>query len=188
MTFSREPRTFTKFIWVLTVGSAVGFGCARVEVQAPKEPIKMDISMRLDVYQHVVKDIDEIENIVSGKSATQHAWASFLVQTAYAGDLDPAVEAAAIRRRDRKTEVESLLSRGAVGENNQGFLAVRGSDASAGDVVNSENADRQAIYEGLAKKNGTSVGEIQKVYAERLRGSAPSGSPIQTPDGAWSVK
>jgi len=29
---------------------AVGLGCARVSVQAPKDPIKVDISMRLDIY------------------------------------------------------------------------------------------------------------------------------------------
>ncbi|MDD5729736.1 MAG: hypothetical protein PHN57_01210, partial [Candidatus Omnitrophica bacterium] len=41
-------------------------GCARVRVEAPKEPIKVDISMRLDIYQHVTKDINDIENIVTG--------------------------------------------------------------------------------------------------------------------------
>lgn len=185
MIFSRYPESFVKFVWVLAGASALGFGCARVEVQAPKEPIKMDISMRLDVYQHVVKDIDEIENIVAGNPA-QHALASFLVQTAYAADLDPAVEAAALRRRDRKAQVEAWLSQGAVGEDNRGLLAVRGTaDAQA---VAAENADRSLIYEALAKKNGTSVPEIQKVYAERLRNDAPSGAPVQTPDGAWTVK
>jgi uncharacterized protein YdbL (DUF1318 family) len=188
MTFSREPRTFVKFMWVLVIGSAAGFGCARVEVQAPKDPIKMDISMRLDVYQHVVKDIDEIENIVAGKPAGQLAWASFLVQTAYAADLDPAVEAAAIRRRDRKWQVDSLLSEGFLGENYQGYLEVRknGNDARA--AADAENADRTVIYESLAKKNGTTVGEIQKIYAEKLRGSAPGGSPVQSTDGAWGTK
>ena len=186
MIFSRKPEAFMKFVWILTGASALGFGCARVEVQAPKDPIKMDISMRLDVYQHVAKDIDDIENIVAGKPGLQQALASFLVQTAYAGDLEPAVEEAALRRRDRKAQIASWLSQGAVGEDNQGLLMVRGSaDAQ---TVSAENADRSLIYEALAKKNGTSVGEIRKVYAERLRNDAPAGSPIQTPDGAWTTK
>ena len=189
MIFSRKPEAFMKFIWILAGASALGFGCARVEVQAPKDPIKMDISMRLDVYQHVAKDIDDIENIVSGKTPAQHAFASFLVQTAYAGDLDPSVEEAALRRRDRKAQVEALLSQGVLGEDNRGLLAVRGAvDAAAEQTVAAENTDRTLIYGALAKKNGTSVGEIQKVYSERLHGNAPVGAPIQSPDGAWTVK
>lgn len=43
-------------------------GCARVSVQAPKDPIKVDISMRLDIYQHIKNDIDDIESIVTGSS------------------------------------------------------------------------------------------------------------------------
>ena len=54
------------------VGSLVLGGCASVQVNAPKEPIKMDISMRLDVYQHVVKDIDDIESIVAGGGKVGH--------------------------------------------------------------------------------------------------------------------
>jgi len=38
------------------MGVFLTVGCAKVQVQAPKEPIKVDISMRLDVYQHVEKD------------------------------------------------------------------------------------------------------------------------------------
>ena len=165
-------------------------GCARVEVQAPKEPIKMDISMRLDVYQHVVKDIDAIENIVSGNTGgVQHAFAEFWVETAYAESLDPAVESAAYRRRDRKNQIDALLAQGVVGENRSGLLSVRGaSDGAAQEAVNAENSDRMIIYQSLAQKNGTSVEEIQKVYAERLRSSAPAGSPVEYPGGVWGTK
>ena len=48
-------------------------GCAKVRVEAPKEAFKVDISMRLDIYQHVGKDIDSIENIVSGAAQKQSA-------------------------------------------------------------------------------------------------------------------
>jgi uncharacterized protein len=175
----------SKFIWMLAGASAISFGCARVEVQAPKEPIKMDISMRLDVYQHVVKDIDAIEDIVSGKTSAQHALADFLVKTAYAADLDPAIEDAALRRRGRKAEVEGSLSQGKAGENNLGLLESRsGADQT---LVSAENSDRMIIYEALAQKNGTSVREIQKVYAEKLRANAPKGSPLQNADGSWGT-
>ena len=49
-----------KKIFLACCAVVIGLGCARVRVEAPKEAIKVDISMRLDVYQHVQKDIDEI--------------------------------------------------------------------------------------------------------------------------------
>ena len=55
-----------KIALILMLGVIFSLGCARVMVQAPKEPIKVDISMRLDVYQHIQNDIDDIESIVSG--------------------------------------------------------------------------------------------------------------------------
>ncbi len=187
MTGSKKGAGFTMIQIILLYSALFGMGCARVQVEAPKDPIKMDISMRLDVYQHVTKDIDQIESIVSGSKPM--AWAEFLVQTAYAGDLDPAVEQAATRRRDRRSKIVSLESQGLVGENSAGLLTVRGSlDGSAQQAVDSENQDRSAIYQALAAKNGTAVEEIQKVYSERLRKDAPGGAPVQNPDGSWSVK
>ncbi len=169
---------------VVLYSALAALGCARVQVEAPKDPIKMDISMKLDVYQHVVKDVDDIESIVKGSKPL--AWAEFLVTTAYADDLDPAIQEAAGRRRDRHAQITSMLSQGLVGESRSGMLEVKGAaDAS---VVSAENADRSAIYQALARKNGTSVEEIQKVYAERLRNDAPSGAPVQNADGSWAVK
>jgi len=173
------------------IGGLVGvFGCASVEVKAPKEPIKMDITMRVDVYQHVVKDIDDIESIVSGDSAAAKPSNLSLVGTAHASDLDPAVEKAALRRKGRLSEVYAALSKGAVGENNGGLLTVRNSSAApnTAKIVGEENSDRMIIFKSLAGKNGVAIGEIQKVYAERLQKSAPAGSPIQDPDGDWGKK
>ena len=148
----------------------------------------MDISMRLDVYQHVVKDINEIENIVSGGSP-QHAFAEFLVTTAYAESLEPGVESAAYRRRDRKTQVQSLLGQGIAGETRTGLLSVRSSTDNANqDLINAENADRMTIYKSLAQKNGTPTEEIQKVYATRLANDAPSGSQVENQEGQWQTK
>ena len=173
---------------ILVLYSALfGLGCARVQVEAPKDPIKMDISMRLDVYQHVTKDIDQIEELVSEPKTT--AFADFLVETAYASDLDPAVEEAASRRRGRHDQIVSLESQGIVGVNSSGLLAVRGAaDAATQQLVDAENQDRSMIQQALAAKNGTSVEDVQKVYAEKLRGKVPSGTPIQDPDGSWTVK
>lgn len=185
MMSSKTEHKLPRFILTILLMSGLSYGCARVEVQAPKDPIKMDISMRLDVYQHVAKDIDDIESLVSG--STQHAWAEWLVATAYAGNLSPEIESAAMRRRDRRASVVSALSAGQLGENNLGLLEARGSgDASR--IASEENADRMIIYSALASRENVAVSEIQKVYAERLRNDAPGGSPVQGADGNWTTK
>ncbi len=170
------------FLVLLAVFAAIG--CARVQVEAPKEPIKLDIAMRLDVYQHVVKDIDEIENIVAGKGKKELS--GFFITNAYADSLDPQVEAAAIRRRDRKGSVASLLSQGSAGEGRNGLLVQRSGGGES--VIQEENADRMVIYQALAQKNGTSVSDVQKLYAERLQKDAPSGAPVEQASGEWTTK
>ena len=175
-------------------------GCARVSLQAPKEPIKLDISMRLDVYQHVQKDIDSIEDIVSGskkanKAADKQSLLNYFVSTAYAQDaLDPQVEQAALNRKARRAEIVSLLQAGAVGENKLGLLEIRkAADPIASQAVAAENKDRMVIYKSLAAKNNTAVEDIQKPYASRLQNDAPPGAPIETfnsstGDYQWQTK
>ena len=166
-------------------------GCATVKVQAPKEPIKVDISMRLDVYQHVQKDIDAIENIVTGAgdASKPQSFMRFLTATAYAQELSPELENAALRRKARYNELTSLEEAGVVGETREGLVAVKGlSAASVEQLVKDENQDRMIIYDEIAFKNGTSVEDVQKIYAERLQQSAPSGTPIETKNGTWETK
>ncbi|MFA5164315.1 MAG: DUF1318 domain-containing protein [Candidatus Omnitrophota bacterium] len=170
-------------------------GCASVQVKAPKDPIKVDITMRLDVYQHVEKDIDSIEDIVSGKSTPKPKGGmqlNFLMANAYAEDgLSADVEQAALRRRDRKDELVSWEQKGVLGENAMGLVEARSGQAPGG-LVDSENADRMIIYKGIAKKNGTSVEDVQKIYAVRLHEDAPSGTPIEVIAAAgnrvWKTK
>jgi uncharacterized protein YdbL (DUF1318 family) len=170
-------------------------GCATVEVKAPKDPIKMDIAMRLDVYQHVVQDVDDIESIVEGRSGKAATVVSsiggFFVGTAYADDggLSPDATNAAYRRRDRRDELSSLEVQGVLGEGRSALVVVRSSgNARAQQVMTDENNDRMIIYRAIAAKNGSSVEDVQKVYAERLRAGVPAGTQVQNADGSWSKK
>jgi uncharacterized protein YdbL (DUF1318 family) len=171
----------------------LGLGCARVRVEAPKEPIKVDISMRLDIYQHVQSDINDIENMVSGKD--KQSLLEYFTATAFAqGSLPAEVEQAAGRRKDRKAEIVSWQAKMAIGENKMGLLEVRGAVfAGVSDLVSRENSDRMVIYREVARKNGASVEEVQKLYAKRLQSDAPAGTPIEVLDAAtgryqWKVK
>ncbi|MFC1632259.1 DUF1318 domain-containing protein [Candidatus Omnitrophota bacterium] len=191
-----------KLITVLLLMVVVGLGCASMQVGGTKEPIKVDISMRLDIYQHVEQDIDAIESIVSGAQekkapADDQSFLRFFLTNAYAqGGLSSAVEQAALRRRDRLSQLAALESKAVVGENKQGLVEIRNAQAADGAVsqmVSAENSDRMLIYREVAKKNGTSVNEVQKLYAKRLQADAPSGTPIEVLNQAsgayqWQLK
>ena len=183
--------------------ASVSMGCARVRVEAPKEPIKVDVSMRLDIYQHVAKDIDNIESIVSGAgqksgAADKSSFLSpFALDTAWAQEqLSPEVEAAALRRRDRFQSLQSLEQSGVVGENRLGLVEVRSPSNASNDtyaLVKAENADRMSIYQAISKTNNLALEEVEKLYAQRLQTSALSGTPIEVLDQAkgdfiWKTK
>lgn len=179
----------------------LGLGCARVRVEAPKEPIRVDVSMRLDIYQHIEKDIDQIENMISGPqrkdpASNKQSLLGYFVREAYAAEgLDPEVEAAVSNRRDRRSALVAWEGKGVIGENKSGLVEVRLQSKATPDVedlVRAENRDRMVIYKSVAEKNGSSVQEVQRLYAKRLQADAPAGTPIQVPDDkgsyVWKIK
>ena len=181
----------------------LSLGCARLSVQAPKEPIKVDITMRLDIYQHVQKDIDDIESIVSGgakekvQTKDNQSWLGVFLSNAYAeDDLNPKVKQAALSRRGRLSDLTSWESKGVIGENKLGLVEIRNAgaaDSSVGQLVQAENSNRMVIYQSIAEKNGTSVEDVQKIYAQRLQRDAPPGTPIEVLDestgkSTWQIK
>ena len=182
------------FVLILAVVAAMG--CARVRVEGSKEPIKVDVSMRLDVYQHVEKDIDQIENMINSpsKAAKPQGQQSFLknfVTEAYAEDgLGEEVSQAAMRRKDRRPDLVGLEQNGVVGENASGMVVIKKADqadSTAEALIKAENEDRMIIYQSIAAKNGTSVEEVEKIYAKRLQADAPSGTPIEVMDSTGSL-
>ena len=189
-----------KNIYILLAAGILIIGCARVRVEAPKDPIKLDISMRLDIYQHVAKDIDAIEDIVSGNgkkpvSGKEGSMLDIFIKDAYAeSSLEPEVEKAAYSRRDRKPQLILLEESGLVGENKLGMVEIRVSaDPSSQVLVDTENNDRITIYKAIAQKNGISIEEVQKMYAKKLQDGAASGTPVEVLNESsgqyeWKVK
>ena len=188
-------RTF----FILILLGVFSLGCAKMQVGGTKEPIKLDIAMRLDVYQHMEKDIDAIENIVSGsadsvdpaQAAGKQSFLGSFISSAYAQEgFSPEVEAAALRRKDRLGQLSALEAKGVIGENKQGLVELKNpqdSGQEASQIVSAENSDRMIIYQGVASKNGTSIADVKKLYAMRLQADAPAGTPIETESG-WGVK
>ncbi len=178
-----------KMIFLMLWAFAMAFGCARIKVEAPKEPIKMDISMRLDIYQHVAKDIDNIEDMISGPSKqtkpnnSQSKLFDYLMPCAYAQEaLSPEIEAAVSGRKQRRAELVTWEQKGVVGENSLGLVVIMASESVDGlvkELVNAENSDRMVIYQSVSKKNNVPIEEVQRLYAKRLQDDAPAGTPIE---------
>ncbi len=108
------------------------------------------------------------------------------VVTAFAAE-----NAADIRRRmeQRLPAIDRLKTAEAVGENNRGFLEVRGSggaDASA--VVSEENRDREAVYALIAKETGATADSVGRARAKQIAGNSRGGVWVQDASGAWKKK
>ncbi len=191
---------FKRSAIILLVMMALVTGCASLTMRAPKEPIKVDISMRLDVYQHVQEDIDEVESLVSGTggSSSVISPAGFFVGTAFAQEegLSGRVKEAALRRRDRRSELRSYQAKGVIGENAYGFVEVHDqarADEKVRKMVINENDDRDIIYKSIAAGNNAPIEGVQTMYADRLQEDVPLGTPVQrlnrsTNKYEWEIK
>jgi len=147
-------------------------GCAKVSIETTK-PIKLDITMRLDVYQHAAKEAASIEDQIYGKAPKQVSF-DLLMASAYAEEgLDAAIEG----RKGRASHVESYFVSGEIGENSQALLvALSGASADAKKVVAAENADREIIYKATAAKMGISMDAMRKIFFDDQKKRAPAGA------------
>ena len=168
--------------------------CARVNVET-KKPIKVDINMRVDVYQHVVKDVEDINDQIYGNSEKDFN-SLFGFEEAYAADLSVGASEAISRRKDRVNIIEGYFRDGYIGENKDALLETRG-DLSAEEViaveeiVSKENEDRKIIYKTIAEKNGTDISSVRKASFESDYKRAPSGYWFQVSGGSgyiWKKK
>ena len=139
------------------------------------EPVKVDINVRLDVYQHADKKTD-----------------TDAVPVRLAPDTD--VET---RRRARMGEIQQLKNSRIVGENRLGLLDIRNlPPGEFGDyvkrLVEEENADRSQLFEKTATTQNVPIVKIQEKNAGLARDRAFNGEwieiPVQTGGFTWVQK
>jgi len=167
--------------------------CAKISVET-KEPIKVDIKMRVDIYQHVVKDVEDINDQIYGSSGKDFN-SLFGFQEAYAADLSVGASEAISRRRERVGSIEAYFAKGYIGENKDALLELRGvpgeDKAAVQGVISAENKDRGIIYKAIAEKNETDISSVRKASFESDYKRAPSGYWFQVSDGGgytWKKK
>lgn len=179
-----------KLFWVFI--AIVAIGCAKVNLQT-SQPLKVDINMRVDVYQHVAADVASVQDQIYGSTEKQMN-AIIFIEDAYAQAQSPEVAAAIERRKDRRSVIDEYASRGYIGENRNALLEVIGKSIPSdlrGNVqsaVNEENNDRKAIYAAIAEKNGAKLSETAKVFFDDDYKRAPAGYWFQDSIGSWEQK
>ena len=157
---------------VMLLGGCGGFP---VHVSTP-EPLKVDITMRVDIFQHARRTADD-----TGETPAEPE-----PQTSTEGAIES-------RRRDRMAEIQRFKNSRLVGENHYGLLTIR--EAPAGpygqrvnETVDAENADRKALMKDLAAEHHVAQSRIEADQAALWRERAFPGEWIeqQQPDGTWN--
>ena len=142
-------------------------GCAPTVNLATPEPIKVDVGVRLDVYQ---------------KTAPTKA-----------KEEQSSLEIAAARRL-RSGEIQQLKSAHIIGEDRDGYLDMRNPPtdpkylAYAQGVISAENTDRSYLYLANAQSQNKPMELVGSEYAKLWRDRAFPGEWIQKEDGTWIQK
>ncbi len=133
----------------------------KVNLSSP-EPIKVDVSMRLDVYQYKGDE--------PGKK----------------DDAEVSYEEALQRQRNRMAEVQKLKDNRFVGEDHRGLLHLR--EKPAGDwgdyverTVNMENEDRTLLMRREAKDSNRALHEVQDEQWKRRTTASYPGEWVELP-------
>jgi len=93
------------------------------------------------------------------------------------------------RMRERLPQIDALKAKEVVGENNRGFVEVRGSgDAAAAGIVADENRDREAVYALIARETGASPEAVGRARARDIAERSRPGVWIQEESGRWVKK
>lgn len=92
------------------------------------------------------------------------------------------------RMAQRLSQVDELKGKGAIGENNRGFLEVRDGGGNAAVVVADENRDREIVYALIAKETGASADSVGRARAKQIAAASRAGVWVQDDSGAWKKK
>ncbi len=151
----------------LAFGALLVGGCAPTVNLATPNPIKVDINVRLDVYE---------------KTAPSKA-----------NDEQSSLKIAA-NRRLRAPEITQLKAQHVIGENRDGYLEIRVQPTDPKEqqrvegIVSAENADRAFLYLANAQSQNRPLEAVEREYAQLWADRALPGEWVQKEDGTWIQK
>jgi len=77
---------------------------------------------------------------------------------------------------------------GQIGEQANGYLGIVSNGAGIPALVQSINQQRRAVYQNIARKNGTSLQAVEQLAGQKAISKTPSGQYVQSPSGGWVRK
>lgn len=164
MTHARTRQLALAAATTLALGSCKAFDI-NVGTKEPikLDPIKVDLTMRVDVYQYTGESKEDRQAIEN-------------------------VEHAVERQRNRMAEIQTLKNSRFVGENHLGLLSIRNRPAGThGDyvekTVEEENADRSFLMADKANVSGVELATIRNQQWEVRTQDAYVGELIEVPAG-----
>ena len=110
----------------------------------------------------------------------------------------PAIRGLKGSMASRFPELQPLYAKGAIGETNNGYLAVRDTGALSlkeradlNRLMEQENADRRALYTEIIRANNlamNNLAEVERLFANSWRDKSSPGWWIQQDGGQWVKK
>jgi uncharacterized protein YdbL (DUF1318 family) len=110
----------------------------------------------------------------------------------------PAMQQLKKQMNERFSRLTPFFQKGALGENNKGFLEMREIKGLSPvernelkQLLEAENRDRKALYQEVAtsmKIQANQIGKVQRIFADKWQQAATSGWWIQKEDGQWLQK
>lgn len=110
----------------------------------------------------------------------------------------PAIRGTKESMKNRFPQLKPFYDKGAIGENNMGFLEARNTAglnlqerSQANKLIDQENNDRAVLYSEIAAVNklgSESVEQIKKIFANSWRDKSQAGWWVQDDKGAWTKK
>ena len=188
-----------KFRFLVLFGTmAVFFSCVTVNVYFPAKEVEQKAG-------DIVDDIRKTAPAPSPSGYLDKAWNGILYGFWFDGGSvwaqqpdSPAIQSLKKQMGDRFPRLRPFFQKGALGENNKGFLEIRdGGGLSAADktevksLVEAENRDRQALYSEVAKSMNIApdqVIRVQRIFAGKWQQSSAPGWWVQREDGKWAQK
>jgi uncharacterized protein YdbL (DUF1318 family) len=110
----------------------------------------------------------------------------FFLAVVFSTAEDQALKA---RFLQRKPVIERMKNQEKVGENNVGKLVPRAQlNENENGIVRAENADRETVYQEIARKFNISLLKVGQRRALKIAELARPGHWLQHPDGHWYRK
>jgi len=152
-----------------------------------------------DIRSSAIPEDDQDKSEKGSGDAGLGEW--LFVGVAYAAEEEttassPAIDSLKAKLKERSKVLAVYFDAGAIGEGNDGFVAIRDASvvsmkdrARLNGIVNEENADRRALYKEVAKAlevKDEDLPQVQKSFANQWRQTVRKGWWFQDDLGEWS--